>query len=328
MRKLSMRQAVNEALHIAFNSDENIFTIGEDIAVYGGQLRCSYDLLDNFGPKRVRDTPISEVAIVGAGIGAAMIGRRPVVELSYMDFIGVCFDQLLNQAAKMRYMYGGGVSIPLVIRTQCGAGLGNGAQHSQSLENILAHVPGIRVVMPSNAYDAKGLLLRAIRDNNPVVFVEHKALYKLKTEVPEEAYEVGYESEVKQAGEDITIISYSAMVNVALKAAKKLQEEGIRAEVIDVKSIEPLDMAPILQSIKKTGHAVIVHEAVKKSGFGGEIVAQIQEFAFESLKKPILRVTAPDVPVPFARNLEMAYVPDETQVIEAVKVTLKGGEGE
>ncbi|OJG78465.1 hypothetical protein RV10_GL001460 [Enterococcus pallens] len=317
-----MRQAVNEALHIAFNSDENVLTIGEDIAVYGGQLRCSYDLLDNFGGERVRDTPISEIAIVGAGIGSAMIGRRPIVELSYMDFIGVCFDQILNQAAKMRYMYGGRVSIPLVIRTQCGAGLGNGAQHSQSLENILSHVPGIRVVMPSNAYDAKGLLLHAIRDNNPVVFVEHKALYKRKCEVPEEPYEVSYESEVKEAGEDITIISYSAMVDVSLKAAKKLKDEGISAEVIDIKSIEPLDMAPILKSVEKTGHAIVVHEAVKKSGFGGEIAAQIQEFAFDYLKKPVLRVTAPDVPVPFARNLEMAYVPDEEQVIEAVKKTL------
>lgn len=317
-----MRQAVNEALHIAFNSDENVFTIGEDIAVYGGQLRCSYDLLDNFGGERVRDTPISEIAIVGAGIGSAMIGRRPIVELSYMDFIGVCFDQILNQAAKMRYMYGGRVSIPLVIRTQCGAGLGNGAQHSQSLENILSHVPGIRVVMPSNAYDAKGLLLHAIRDNNPVVFVEHKALYKRKCEVPEEPYEVSYESEVKEAGEDITIISYSAMVDVSLKAAKKLKDDGINAEVIDIKSIEPLDMAPILKSVEKTGHAIVVHEAVKKSGFGGEIAAQIQEFAFDHLKKPVLRVTAPDVPVPFARNLEIAYVPDEEQVIEAVKKTL------
>lgn len=322
LRKLSMRQAVNEALHTAFNSDENIFTIGEDIAVYGGQLRCSYDLLDHFGAERVRDTPISEIAIVGAGIGAAMIGRRPVVELSYMDFIGVCFDQILNQAAKMRYMYGGRVSIPLVIRTQCGAGLGNGAQHSQSLENILSHVPGIRVVMPSNAYDAKGLLLRAIRDNNPVVFVEHKALYKKKTEVPEEPYEVGYESEVKRSGKDITIVSYSAMVNVALEAANHLQEDGIEAEVIDIKSIEPLDINPILESVAKTGHAIVVHEAVKKSGFGGEIAAQIQEYAFDSLKNPVLRVAAPDVPVPFARNLEIAYVPDKDQVVEAVKKTL------
>ena len=178
MRKISMREAINEALHIAFNSDPSIFSAGEDIAVYGGQLRCSYDLIKNFGEKRIFDTPISESAIVGLGIGSSMLGLRPMVEISYIDFLGTCFDQVMNQAAKLRYMYGGKVSLPLVIRTQCGAGLGNGAQHSQSLEAILAHIPGIRIIMPSNAYDAKGLLLRAIRDNNPVVFIEHKALYK------------------------------------------------------------------------------------------------------------------------------------------------------
>lgn len=192
MRKISMREAINEALHTAFNSDPTIFSAGEDIAVYGGQLRCSYDLIKNFGEKRIFDTPISETAIVGLSIGSSMLGLRPVVEISYIDFLGTCFDQVMNQAAKLRYMYGGMVSLPLVIRTQCGAGLGNGAQHSQSLEALLAHIPGIRVVMPSNAYDAKGLLLRAIRDNNPVVFIEHKALYKTKCEVPEEPYECDY----------------------------------------------------------------------------------------------------------------------------------------
>lgn len=177
MRKISMREAINEALHTAFNSDPSVFSIGEDIAVYGGQLRCSYDLIQNFGEKRIMDTPISEAAIIGTAIGSSMLGLRPVVEISYIDFIGTCFDQIMNQAAKLRYMYGGRVSLPLVIRTQGGAGLGNGAQHSQSLEAIFAHIPGIRVVIPSNAYDAKGLLLHAIRDNNPVVFIEHKGLY-------------------------------------------------------------------------------------------------------------------------------------------------------
>ena len=191
---------MNEALHIAFNSDDRVFTMGEDIAVYGGQLRCSYDLVENFGPEKVIDTPISETAIVGAGIGAAMLGLRPIVELSYIDFIGVCFDQILNQMAKLRYMYGGNVSLPMVIRTQAGAGLGNGAQHSQSLEGILAHIPGIRVLIPSNAYDAKGLLLRAIRDNNPVIFIEHKALYKKKCEVPEEIYECDYCCKIRREG--------------------------------------------------------------------------------------------------------------------------------
>ncbi|HMR64920.1 MAG TPA: alpha-ketoacid dehydrogenase subunit beta [Anaerolineae bacterium] len=323
MRKLSMRQAVNEALHIAFNSDSSIFTIGEDIATYGGQLRCSYDLLEHFGEDRVRDTPISEMAIVGAGAGASMIGMRPIVELSYIDFLGTGFDQILNQTAKIRYMYGGRVSLPLVVRTQCGAGLGNGAQHSQSLEAILSHIPGIRVVMPSNAYDAKGLLLHAIRDNNPVVFIEHKALYKLKCEVPEEPYELEYSADVKREGTDVTLISYSAMVNTALTAAEKLQAEGISAEVVDLRVLEPFDIATLVKSVRKTGHAVIVHEACKKGGFGAEIAAQIQESAFDSLRAPIGRVAAPNVPVPYAASLEQAFIPSVANVIEAVHACLR-----
>lgn len=319
MRKLSMRQAVNEALHIAFNSDPSVFSMGEDIAVYGGQLRCSYDLVENFGDKRIMDTPISENAIVGTAIGASMVGLRPVVELSYIDFIGVCFDQIMNQAAKLRYMYGGRVSLPLVIRTQGGAGLGNGAQHSQSLEAILAHIPGIRVVMPSNAYDAKGLLLRAIRDDNPVVFIEHKALYKKKCEVPEEPYECGYCCDIKRDGEDITLVSWSSMVEQCMKAAAELEKEGIYAEVIDIRALEPLDTETILQSVRKTGRAAVVHEANVKGGFGAEIAAIIQENAFTYLKAPVLRIGAPNVPVPFAPVLENAYLPDYEDVIKAVK---------
>jgi pyruvate dehydrogenase E1 component beta subunit len=313
-----MRQAVNEALHTAFNSDSSIFLIGEDVATYGGQLRCSYDLLKHFGEERVRDTPISEMAMIGAGAGASLAGMRPIVELSYIDFLGTCFDQILNQTAKLRYMYGGRVSLPLVIRTQCGAGLGNGAQHSQSLEAILAHIPGIRVAMPSNAYDAKGLLLHAIRDNNPVVFIEHKALYKLKCEVPEEAYEIEYSADVKREGEDITLVAYSAMVNTALAAAEKLEQEGISAEVIDVRVLEPFDIDTILTSVRKTNRAVIVHEACRKGGFGAEIAAQIQESAFDSLKAPVVRVAAPNVPVPYAASLENAFIPDADEVIAAV----------
>lgn len=323
MKKISMRQAVNEALHIAFNSDDRVFTMGEDIAVYGGQLRCSYDLVENFGPEKVIDTPISETAIVGAGIGAAMLGLRPIVELSYIDFIGVCFDQILNQMAKLRYMYGGNVSLPMVIRTQAGAGLGNGAQHSQSLEGILAHIPGIRILMPSNAYDAKGLLLRAIRDNNPVIFIEHKALYKKKCEVPEGAYECDYCCKVRREGKDATIVTYSAMVDQSLLAAEELAGEGIDVEVIDIRSIEPLDSETIIQSVKKTGRAVVVHEACVKGGFGAELAAQIQEFAFAELKKPVMRVGAPNVPVPFAPNLEKAYVPDKENIKKAVYQCLK-----
>lgn len=319
MRKISMRQAVNEALHIAFNSDSKVFTMGEDIAVYGGQLRCSYDLLDNFGPERVIDTPISETAIVGAGIGASIVGMRPIVELSYIDFIGTCFDQILNQMAKLRYMYGGRVSLPMVIRTQCGAGLGNGAQHSQSLEAILASIPGIRIVIPSNAYDAKGLLLHAIRDNNPVIFIEHKALYKKKCEVPEEPYECDYTCDIKRQGKDITIVTYSAMVEQSLMAADELAEQGIDAEVVDIRSIEPLDIKTIIDSVKKTGRALVVHEACRKAGFGAELAAQIQEFAFDALKAPVNRIGAPNVPVPFAPVLEKAFVPNKDDVVEAVK---------
>lgn len=306
MRKISMRQAINEALHIAFNSDPNVFSIGEDIATYGGQLRCSYDLIEDFGGDRIMDTPISENAIVGTAIGSSIVGLRPVVELSYVDFIGVCFDQIMNQAAKLRYMYGGRVSLPLVIRTQGGAGLGNGAQHSQSLEAILAHIPGIRVVMPSNAYDAKGLLLHAIRDNNPVVFIEHKALYKKKCEVPEEPYECDYCCDIKKEGTDITFVAYSSMVDQSLKAAAELEKEGISAEVVDIRSLEPFDADTVIKSVEKTGRAVVAHEANVKGGFGAEIASTIQERAFDSLKAPVQRVGAPNVPVPFAPVLEQA----------------------
>ena len=322
MRKLSMRQAINEALHIAFSSDPNVFSIGEDIAVYGGQLRCSYDLIEHFGEGRIMDTPISENAIIGTAIGSSMLGLRPIVEISYIDFIGVCFDQIMNQAAKLRYMYGGRVSLPLVIRTQGGAGLGNGAQHSQSLEALLAHIPGIRVVIPSNAYDAKGLLLRAIRDNNPVVFIEHKALYKKKCEVPEEPYECDYTCDIKRQGKDITIIAYSSMVDQSLKAAKELAEQGIEAEVVDVRCLEPFDAETVLASVKKTGKAVIAHEACAKGGFGAEIASVIQEKVFEDLKRPIQRVGAPNVPVPFAPVLEDVYLPNDKDVLKAVKSIL------
>ena len=323
MKKMSMRDAINDAMHTAFNSDPNVFTMGEDIAVYDGQLRCSYDLYENFGGERVRDTPISEMAIVGAGVGAALHGKRPIVELSYSDFIGTSFDAILNQAAKIRYMYGGKVNIPLVIRTQGGAGLGNGAQHSQSLEAIIAHIPGIRVVMPSNAYDAKGLLLTAIRDNNPVFFIEHKALYKQKCEVPEEPYEIPYTADVKREGTDISIITYSAMVPKSLEAAEKLAEEGISVEVVDIRTLEPLDIDTILASVKKTGRCLIVHEACRKGGFGAELAAEIQEGAFDSLKTHIDRIGAPNVPVPFAVNLEKKFVPQTEEIEEAVRNIMK-----
>ena len=324
MRILSMREAINEALHTILESDSRAFLMGEDIARYGGQLRCSYGLFDKYGGERVRDTPISETAIVGGGVGAALVGMRPIVELSYIDFIGVSFDRILNQAAKIRYMYGGRANVPLVIRTQCGAGLGNGAQHSQSLEAILSHIPGLRVIMPSTPYDAKGLLLRAARDNNPVVFIEHKALYNKKGEVPEEAYEIEYGADIKKQGTDVTIISYSAMIPQALKAAEKLEKENnISAEVVDVRVLEPFDINTIVSSVRKTGHAVIVHEACRKGGFGAEIAAQIQETAFNELKSPIKRVAAPNVPVPYAGKLEKYYLPGADDIVTAVNESIK-----
>lgn len=323
MKKMTMRQAINEALHTAMNSDDRIITFGEDIAVYGGQLRCSYDLYEHFGKKRVFDTPISESAIVGMGIGSALTGLRPIFELSYVDFIGVCFDQILNQMAKIRYMYGGTVEMPLVVRTQCGAGLGNGAQHSQSLEGILAQVPGIRVVMPSNAYDAKGLLLHAIRDNNPVIFIEHKALYKQKCDVPEEPYECDYTCDIKHEGSDVTIVAYSAMVKEALKAAEELEKEGISAEVVDLRSIRPFDADTVIKSVNKTGHLVIVQEANICAGFGAEVAVTVQSACFDALKAPIQRIGAPNVPVPFSPVLEKAYLPNSEKVIAAVKTCLK-----
>lgn len=323
MKKMTMRQAINEALHTAMNSDDSIITFGEDIAVYGGQLRCSYDLYEHFGKKRVFDTPISESAIVGMGIGSALTGLRPVFELSYIDFIGVCFDQILNQMAKIRYMYGGTVEMPLVVRTQCGAGLGNGAQHSQSLEGILAQVPGIRVVMPSNAYDAKGLLLHAIRDNNPVIFIEHKALYKLKCDVPEEPYECDYTCDIKHEGTDVTIVAYSAMVKEALKAAEELEKEGISAEVVDLRSIRPFDADTVIKSVNKTGRLVVVQEANLCAGFGAEVASTVQNACFKTLKAPIQRIGAPNVPVPFSPVLEKAYLPNSDKVIAAVKACLQ-----
>jgi len=322
MREITVRDAINEALEIALNSSDDVFLMGEDIARYGGQLRCTANLVDYFGEERVRDTPISETAIVGGGIGAALAGRRPIVEIPYVDFIGICFDQILNQGSKLRYMYGGNCTVPLVIRTQCGAGLGNAAQHSQSLEAILNHVPGLRVIMPATPYDAKGLLLHAIQDDNPVIFIENKTLYKKKGEVPEEPYEVEYSADIKREGEDVSIITYSSMLWKSLEAAKKLEKEDISVEVVDLRTLDPLDIDTVIKSVKKTSHAVIVHEAWKNGGMGAEIAAQIQEEAFEDLKSPIERVAAPNVPVPYAEILENAFVPDVDDIYHGVKKCL------
>lgn len=301
--------------------DERVFVAGEDVAESGGSFGITRDLLKDFGPTRVIDTPISESAIIGMAIGAAATGLRPVVEIMFMDFLAVCLDQIINQAAKMRYMFGGQASLPLVIRTQGGAGLNAGPQHSQSLEAIFMHIPGLKVAMPSNPTDAKGLLKSAIRDDNPVLFIENKALYASKGEVPEDDdYLVPFgEAKIIRTGTDVTILALSQMVHLALNAAERLSELGLSVEVIDPRTITPFDSETLLRSVTKTGKLVIVHEAVKRAGVGSEIAAMIQERAFDYLDAPIQRVGAPFCPVPYSVPLERAYLPDVDKIIQAVR---------
>jgi len=320
MRKLTMRAAINEALRQEMRRDPNVYVIGEDVGVFGGCFGVTAGLIDEFGPKRVIDTPITESAIIGNALGAAATGLRPVAEIMFMDFVGVTMDQIYNQAAKMRYMFGGKAKIPMVIRTACGAGGSAAAQHSQSLEAWFMHVPGLKVVAPSTAYDAKGLLVSSIRDDNPVIFVEHKFIYDLEGEVPEDIYTIPLgKADVKRQGSDVTVIATMAMVHKALEAAEELSKEGISVEVIDPRTLQPLDGETIIESVKKTHKVVIVHEAVKFAGPGAEIAAMIAEEAFDYLDAPIKRVAAPFTPVPFSPVLEQAYIPSKEKIIAAVK---------
>lgn len=320
MRKLTMRAAINEALLQEMRRDPNVYVIGEDVGVFGGCFGVTAGLIDEFGPKRVIDTPITESAIVGNALGAASTGLRPVAEIMFMDFVGVTMDQIYNQAAKMRYMFGGKAKIPMVIRTACGAGGSAAAQHSQSLEAWFMHVPGLKVVAPSTAYDAKGLLISSIRDDNPVIFVEHKFIYGLEGEVPEDTYTVPLgKADVKRQGSDVTIIATMAMVHKALEAAEELSKEGISVEVVDPRTLQPLDGETIIESVKKTHKVVIVHESVKFAGPGAEIAAMIAEEAFDYLDAPIKRVAAPFTPVPFSPVLEQEYIPSKEKIIAAVK---------
>jgi len=320
MRKLTMRAAINEALRQEMRRDPNVYVIGEDVGVFGGCFGVTAGLIDEFGPKRVIDTPITESAIIGNALGAAATGLRPVAEIMFMDFVGVTMDQIYNQAAKMRYMFGGKAKIPMVIRTACGAGGSAAAQHSQSLEAWFMHVPGLKVVAPSTAYDAKGLLVSSIRDDNPVIFVEHKFIYDLEGEVPEDIYSIPLgKADVKRQGSDVTVIATMAMVHIALEVAEELSKEGISVEVIDPRTLQPLDGETIIESVKKTHKVVIVHEAVKFAGPGAEIAAMIAEEAFDYLDAPIKRVAAPFTPVPFSPVLEQAYIPSKEKIIAAVK---------
>jgi len=313
-------QALNEALRQEMERDPDVFILGEDVGKFGGCFGVTQGLFERFGEDRVKDTPITESAIIGAATGAAAAGLRPVCEIMFVDFIGVSLDQLFNQAAKIRYMFGGKAKIPMVLRTPQGAGIGAAAQHSQSLEAWFMHMPGLKVAMPSTPEDAKGLLIAAIRDDNPVIFLEHKMLYGIKGEVPDEAYATAFgQAAVRREGRDVTIVATSNMVHTALEAAETLAGDGILAEVIDPRTISPLDIDTIAASVKKTHRLVIAHEAVKTGGAGAEIAAQAIEAAFDYLDAPIVRIGAPFTPVPFSVPLEKAFIPSAADIAAAVK---------
>jgi pyruvate/2-oxoglutarate/acetoin dehydrogenase E1 component len=315
-------EALNQALVSEMERDPSVFIAGEDVAS-GGVFAVTQGILEKFGGKRIRNTPISESAVIGLGIGAALTGLRPVVEIMFMDFIACCMDQIVNQAAKMKYMFGGKMSVPMVVRTPAGAGLGAGPQHSQCLEVLFAHIPGLKVVMPSTPYDAKGLMISSIRDDNPVLFVENKMLYRVKGEVPEESYAIPIgKADVKRTGKDITIVATSHMVGTALKAAAELEKEGVDAEIIDPRTISPLDKGAILESVEKTGRLLVVHEAVRNFGFGAEVAAIVSEEGFDFLDAPIMRIGAPFMPVPFSKPAEDRYIPSVGEIVSGVKRTL------
>ncbi len=304
--------------------DETVFLMGEDIGTYGGAFGVSAGMLAEFGPERVRETPISELAIVGAAAGAAMVGMKPIAEMMFMDFVLLALEPLANQAAKARFMFGGKATVPMVLRLPGGSGTGAAAQHSQSLESILMHIPGIKVVAPSTAYDGKGLLISAIRDPNPVCFVEHKLLYKVKGEVPTEEYSIPLGvAEIKHEGSDLTIVTSGIMVQKSLAVAKKLEAEGISVEVVDPRTLRPLDTETIIKSVMKTGRLLVVHEAVKTGGWAGEVIASVSESpAFDYLDAPMRRLAGKDVPIPYNRNLEAAAVPQEADIEAEIRAIL------
>jgi pyruvate/2-oxoglutarate/acetoin dehydrogenase E1 component len=316
--------AINEGVRQVLLEQENAFVAGEDVAGAGGVYGYYTGLLQEFGPERVYDTPISEKGIIGLGVGASATGCRPVVDLMFMDFIGECMDEIANQMAKMRYMFGGAATLPVTVLTMAGAGQNLAAQHSQSLEAWLAHLPGIKVVCPSNPYDAKGMTIAAARDDNPVFVVFNKASLALMGEVPEGSYEVPIgKAQILREGKDLTIIGISRMVHEAMAAADQLKELGLDVEVIDARSIQPFDTETVVNSIKKTHRALVVHEAVRFGGFGGEITAQIQEEAFDYLDAPVMRVGAPFSPVPFSPALEQIYMPNADSIVAEVKKKLE-----
>lgn len=326
-RTITYVQALNEALREEMQRDSTVMIMGEDIAVWGGGgvFGVTRGLLDEFGPERVRDTPISENGFTGAAVGAALAGLRPLVEYMYVDFAMYAMDQICNQAAKIRWMLGGEVDVPLVLRTQQGAGRGNGPQHSQSLEAWFAHIPGLKVVLPSTPYDAKGLLKTAIRDNNPVMFLEHKLLYQLKGEVPEGEYLVPFgQANVLREGKHVTCVGLSVMNQRALEAADILAAEGIELEVVDPRSLVPYDRETVARSIMKTGRLMVTHYAPERGGYGAEIISCALEDAFDYLDAPPVRVCGKNVPIPFNMNLEATAVPQTDDLVNAARELIKG----
>lgn len=325
MQKLGLGQAVNQALREEMHRDPNVFIAGEGVGVgiHDNPVFPTFGLLEAFGSERVKDTPVSEAAIAGLAVGAAEAGLRPVIEIMFNPFFTLASDMIVNHAAKLRYLSGGKSSFPLVVRIKSGAGFGAGCQHSHNLEAWAAHCPGLKVVMPATSADAKGLLKSAIRDDNPVIFIEHMGLYFAEMPVPEDDYLIPLgKAEIKRPGKDLTVVTWSGMLGVAMKAAEKLSQENIETEIVDLRTLTPLDKDTILASVKKTGRLIVLHEATRTGGFGGEIAAVVMEQGFKYLKAPLRRVTGPDIPVPASPPLEKFFIPDEDNLIQAAREIL------
>jgi pyruvate dehydrogenase E1 component beta subunit len=319
MAEIMYRDALRQALFEEMEKDPTVFIMGEGIAGRGGSYKVTEGLLQEFGTGRVVDTPLSEATFTGAAVGAALVGMRPIVEILFVDFTALVMDQLINQAAKYEFMSGGQGKVPMVLRTQGGAGNGLAGQHSQSLEALYYHIPGLKLVMPSTPYDAKGLLKAAIRDDDPVIFIEHKLLYLTTGEVPEEEYIIRLgQAEIKRAGEDITVVTYSYMTLKCLEAAEALAQEGISVEVVDLRTLTPLDKGTILDSVEKTGKAIVVNEAVKRGGVGGDIAAMIMEEAYDDLDAPVMRIAGKNTTIPYNLELEKACTPSVEEIVEGI----------
>jgi pyruvate dehydrogenase E1 component beta subunit len=317
-RELTYADALREALREELLRDPNVILLGEEIGVFQGVYKVTRGLLQEFGPDRVRDTPISEAAITGAAVGLALAGMKPVAEIMYMDFLPICMDELATQAAKMRFMSGGQLKVPMVLRTQYSLGRQHGAQHSQFTPSWFFQVPGLKVVVPATPYDAKGLLKSSIREPNPVLFLEGGLLYRTKGQVPEEEYTIPLgKADTKRKGDDVTIVAVSRLVGESLNAAKKLEEKGISAEVIDVRTLQPLDLAAIVESVKKTARLIVASDDIKTGGVGAEISAAVTETAFDYLDAPVMRVACPNTPIPFSPPLEQQYMPSADKVVDA-----------